>query len=47
VIENYRSQPVGFLFFMFASEEEMKEVLIEHYENQMVTMEDNGGRRME
>lgn len=39
-IENFKSQPVGFLFFQFSSMEEMKRVLIEEYENDMVEMEE-------
>ena len=35
-IQNYMSQPVGFLFFMFSSEEEMLRVLIEKYDNSLV-----------
>ena len=35
-IQNYMSQPVGFLFLMFASEEEMLRVLIEKYDNSLV-----------
>lgn len=35
-IQNYMSQPVGFLFFMFSSEEEMLRVLIEQYDNSLV-----------
>lgn len=38
-IKNYRSTPIGFLFFMFSSQEEMKRVLIENYRNSMVTVE--------
>ena len=39
-IENFKSQPVGFLFFQFSSIEEMKHILIEEYENSMVEMEE-------
>lgn len=35
-IGNYRSEPVGFLFFMFSSVEQMRQVLIEEYDNSMV-----------
>lgn len=38
-IENYQSTPIGFLFFMFSSQEEMKRVLIENYSNLLVTVE--------
>ena len=38
-ITNYMSQPVGFLFFMFSSEEEMLRVLVEEYENSLVKTE--------
>lgn len=37
-ITNYKSEPIGFLFFMFSSEEEMKQVLIQEYGNTMVEM---------
>lgn len=37
-ITNYKSEPVGFLFFIFSSDEEMKRVLIEEYEDAMVEM---------
>lgn len=35
-IQNYMSQPIGFLFFMFSSEEEMLRVLVEQYDNSFV-----------
>lgn len=38
-IENYRSTPIGFLFFIFSSQEEMKQVLIENYKNSLVIIE--------
>lgn len=38
-ITNYPSEPIGFLFFMFSSEDEMKKVLIEEYDNALVQME--------
>lgn len=37
-IERYEAEPVGFLFFIFASQEEMKKVLIENYRNDLVTI---------
>ena len=37
-IKRYQSEPVGFLFFMFSSYEEMKKVLIEEYCDSMVTV---------
>lgn len=37
-IGNYQSTPVGFLFFMFSSQEEMKKVLITDYTNSLVTV---------
>ena len=39
-VENYKSQPVGFLFFMFSSMEQMQRILIEEYGNSMVMMEE-------
>lgn len=36
VIENYKSDPLGFLFFMFPSEKEMLDCLIEHYPHNLV-----------
>lgn len=41
-IENYKSQPVGFLFLKFSSQEQMKRVLIEEYQNGMVEMKETG-----
>lgn len=38
VVSNCLSQPIGFLFMMFSSEEEMKQVLVERYRNDMVTV---------
>lgn len=35
-IINFKSEPVGFLFFIFSSQEEMKNLLIDKYENNMV-----------
>lgn len=35
-IVNYKSQPVGLLFMMFSSEEEMLNILIENYRNDLV-----------
>ena len=39
LIENYQIQPVGFLFFMFASQQEMKRVLLEEYRGGMVQID--------
>ena len=36
VIEDYRKQPLGFLFFRFPSMQKMKEVLITNYDNTLV-----------
>ena len=38
-IENYKSQPLGFLFFMFPSDKVMKDILIDNYNNTLVEME--------
>lgn len=35
-IDNYMKQPVGFMFFIFSSNEEMKKVLIEEYRSDLV-----------
>lgn len=35
-VSNYMTQPVGLLFMMFSSEEEMMNVLVENYRNDMV-----------
>lgn len=35
-IVNYMNQPIGLLFMMFSSEEEMNDVLIENYKNDLV-----------
>lgn len=37
-IERYQAEPVGFLFFMFSSQEEMKDTLIKNYNNNLVKM---------
>ena len=37
-ISRFASEPVGFLFMMFANREEMKRVLIDEYENSAVEM---------
>lgn len=37
-VTNYMSQPIGFLFMMFSSLEEMHNVLIKNYRNDLVTM---------
>lgn len=37
-VSNYLSEPIGFLFMMFDSQQEMKDVLIEHYENEIVNI---------
>ena len=39
-ITRFASEPVGFLFMMFASREEMKRVLIDEYENSVVVMQE-------
>lgn len=39
LIENFRSQPVGFLFLCFSNEREMLETLIEDYRNDLVKLE--------
>ena len=39
-IDNYKSQPVGFLFMMFSSKEEMLRVLIKNYANGMVVTDE-------
>lgn len=40
IITNYLKEPVGFLFMMFSSAEEMKKVLIEDYETGFVKVEE-------
>lgn len=37
-ITNYKSEPIGFLFLMFATEEEMLKLLIDEYKNDIVTI---------
>lgn len=39
VIRDYKSDPAGFLFFMFQSAEEMQRVLIEEYRCDLIQME--------
>lgn len=41
-ITHFESEPVGFLFFMFSSQDEMKRILIKEYENSMVKI--NGSK---
>ena len=38
VISNYQTEPIGFAFMIFSSQEEMKHVLIDNYENPFVFM---------
>lgn len=38
IINNFKSQPVGFLFMMFSTEDEMRQVLIENYRSDLVAM---------
>ena len=38
IITDYASQPIGFLFFQFASQAEMEKVLINEYRNDLVSM---------
>ena len=38
VVSNCLSQPIGFLFMMFSSAEEMKQVLVDRYRNDLVTV---------
>lgn len=40
-IENYKSEPIGFLFMQFDSMEEMKKILIEDYKNDIVKIKEN------
>lgn len=41
VIDNYMKQPVGFMFFIFSSSEEMKKVLIEEYRGDLVQIKND------
>lgn len=38
-IKNYISEPIGFLFMQFPSQEEMEDILIKNYKNDFVEME--------
>lgn len=38
-VTNYKSQPIGFLFMIFSSMEEMKKILIEEYVSDMVEID--------
>ena len=38
-IARYRSEPVGFLFFAFDTEERMQQMLVEEYQDDLVRME--------
>lgn len=40
VITHYQSEPIGFLFFEFQSQEEMESVLIKNYRTDLVTVRD-------
>lgn len=40
IIENYKSEPLGFLFFIFSSQEEMYRILVHEYDGCMVEMEE-------
>ncbi len=42
-IEAYQKEPIGFLFMMFSCEEEMLDVLVENYRNDLVVMEQESG----
>lgn len=42
-ISNYKSEPIGFLFMMFGSQEEMYKVLIEDYRDDLVKIEELEG----
>lgn len=37
-IRNFQTEPIGFMFFVFSSKEEMKNVLIEDYDDSIVEM---------
>ena len=39
VVTNYKSQPVGFLFMMFESEEEMLRVLVKEHKGNLVEVD--------
>lgn len=41
-ITHYLSEPAGFLFMMFSSQAEMKDVLLNHYVSNLVMLEENG-----
>ena len=38
IIRDYRKEPIGFLFMMFSSKEEMKRVLIDEYRCDLVKL---------
>ena len=40
IVENHQSDPLGFLFFIFSSNEEMKESLIDRYNEFEVIIDD-------
>ena len=39
IIEKYQSDPIGFLFMMFSSAEEMRHVLVDKYDDSLVELE--------
>lgn len=39
LIENYKTEPIGFVFMIFKNMKEMKKLLVEEYDNDFVTME--------
>lgn len=45
-IGKYQKEPIGFLFMMFSSEEEMLNVLVENYRNDLVVIEHESGERL-
>ena len=38
LVTHYESEPIGFFFFNFSSPEEMKQILVEEYDNSAVTV---------
>ncbi len=40
-VTHYDTEAIGFLFFMFHSQEEMYRVLIDEYRNDLIVMEDS------
>lgn len=46
-INNFKNEPVGFLFMLFTSAEEMRKILVEEYRDDLVKIRKKGGSKSE